>query len=104
MVELSLGASDSTRPMIKVAVYTTGDACMQCRLTEALMKALGLPFVAFDLTDPVNASARDYVTDDLGYSAAPVVVVDYHDHWAGFQPERIRQLARRLRAQEDAGE
>jgi len=90
--------------MIKVVVYTTGDACMQCKLTKDVLEAVGLTFVDYDLTDPANASAREYVTDDLGYSSAPVVVVDDHDHWAGFQPERIRELARRLGAQDGTGE
>ena len=90
--------------MIAVAVYTTGHACMQCRLTKALMEDVGLAFVNYDLTDPANASAREYVTDDLGYSSAPVVVVDDHHHWAGFDPDRIRALATRLSGHEDTGE
>jgi glutaredoxin-like protein NrdH len=79
--------------MITVVVYTTGDSCVQCRLTKQVMDAVGLAYVAVDLTDPNNAAARDFVTEDLGYSAAPVVVVDDHEHWAGFRPDRIRQLA-----------
>lgn len=90
--------------MIKVVVYTTGDACMQCKLTKDVLDAVGLRFVDYDLTDPANASAREYVTDDLGYSSAPVVVVDDYNHWAGFQPERIRELARRLGEHEGTGE
>ncbi|MET0829072.1 MAG: glutaredoxin family protein [Microbacterium sp.] len=74
-------------------VYTTGDTCVQCRLTKQVMDAVGLVYAAVDLTDPNNAAARDYVTEDLGHSAAPVVVVDDHDHWAGFRPDRIKQLA-----------
>ncbi|WP_249354223.1 glutaredoxin family protein [Microbacterium sp. 2FI] len=79
-----------------ITVYTTGDACMQCRMTKDVMDAEGLRYAAFDLTDPANASAREYVTEELGYSSAPVVVVDDHHHWTGFQPDRIKQLASRL--------
>lgn len=79
--------------MINVVVYTTGDECVQCRLTKQVMDAVGLAYAAVDLTDPSNAAARDYVTEDLGYSAAPVVVVDDQDHWAGFRPDRIKQVA-----------
>jgi len=30
-----------------------------------------------------------WITTDLGYSQAPVVVVDEQDHWSGFQPDEI---------------
>ena len=99
-----MGESDSSGPTIKVVIYTTGDECVQCKLTKDVLDAVGLTFVDYDLTDPANASAREYVTDDLGYSSAPVVVVDDHDHWAGFQPVRIRELARRIGEREDTGE
>ena len=84
--------------MITVVVYTTGDTCVQCRLTKQVMDAVGVAYADIDLTDPNNAAARDFVTDDLGYSSAPVVVVDGHDHWTGFRPDRIRQLAARIEA------
>lgn len=60
------------------------------------MDAEGIPHTDIDLTEPGNAAAREYVTDDLGYSQAPVVVIDDHDHWSGFQPTRIRELAARI--------
>ncbi|MFB2582341.1 hypothetical protein ACEXQD_13920 [Herbiconiux sp. P15] len=31
--------------------------------------------------------------DDLGYSAAPVVVIDDHNHWSGFRPDLIDTLS-----------
>ena len=79
--------------MITVVVYTTGDTCVQCRLTKQVMDAVGVAYADIDLTDPRYAAARGYVTEELGYSSAPVVVVDDHDHWAGFRPDRIKQLA-----------
>lgn len=82
--------------MSTVTVYTTGRQCPQCALTEKVMDAAGIRFTEVDLTDEVNAPARDYVTGDLGYTQAPVVVVDDQDHWSGFQPDRIRRLAEHL--------
>ena len=79
--------------MITVVIYTTGDACVQCHLTKRVMDAVGLIYAEIDLTDPSNAAARHHVTDELGYSSAPVVVVDDHDNWTGFRPDRIKQLA-----------
>jgi glutaredoxin-like protein NrdH len=79
--------------MITVVIYTTGDSCMQCRLTKQVLDAVGLVHASIDLTDPRNAAARDYVTEELGYSSVPVVVVDDRDHWAGFRPDLITRLA-----------
>ena len=87
------GPATGKQPSIAVVVYTTGDTCVQCRLTKQVMDAVGLVYADIDLADPNNAAARDYVTDELGYSSAPVVVVDDHDHWTGFRPDRIRQVA-----------
>lgn len=82
--------------MIRIVVYTNGDGCMQCRLTKQLLDAVGLAYRDVDLTDPANESARVYVTEDLGYSFAPIVVVDEHDHWAGFRPDCIEAVVSRL--------
>jgi glutaredoxin-like protein NrdH len=40
-----------------------------------------------------NDAALEYVTEELGYSAAPVVVVDDHNHWSGFRPDLIDNLS-----------
>lgn len=51
----------------------------------------GVQFHEVDIRD--NADARAYIVDDLGYTEAPVVVVDDHDHWSGFQPDHIDRIA-----------
>ena len=56
---------------------------------RALDKA-GVTYTVVDVTE--NAAALEYVSEDLGYSAAPIVVVDEHNHWAGFRPDRIAAL------------
>ena len=87
---------DATTEEIAVTVYTTGSACMQCVLTEQVLADLGIPFIECDITREENAAARDYVIGDLGYTQAPVVVVDEHHHWSGFQPEQVSRLASRF--------
>ena len=87
---------DAAANQLAVTVYTTGSACMQCALTENVLADLGIPFIECDIKREENAAARDYVIGDLGYTQAPVVVVDEHDHWAGFQPEQVKRLASRL--------
>lgn len=76
-----------------VRVYTTGESCMRCKLTKNAMTARGIEFVEVDVTLNENAAAHAYITDELGYTEAPVVVVDDEDHWSGFRPDHIDRLA-----------
>ncbi|MGT2462859.1 hypothetical protein [Sinomonas atrocyanea] len=48
-------------------------------------------------TDPENQLAGVGI-EDLGYSQAPVVVVDEHNHWSGFRPDCIEATASALGA------
>ncbi|KJL40156.1 glutaredoxin family protein [Microbacterium trichothecenolyticum] len=84
--------------MITVTVYSTGPGCMRCTLTCRCLTAAHIPFTVIDLTDHRNAAHREFVTDELGYSEAPVVLVgdDPQHHWSGFRPDLIDQLAHRL--------
>ncbi|TFC93012.1 MULTISPECIES: glutaredoxin-like protein NrdH [Cryobacterium] len=65
--------------------------CVQCSATYRALDARGIAYQVVDLTgsDP----ALEYVTQELGYSQAPVVVVDERDHWSGFRPDKIDQHA-----------
>ena len=86
--------------MISVTVYSTGDGCPRCVRTCECLRLAGIPFTLINLNDAINAPAREFVTGDLGYSAAPVVVVDQEQqhHWSGFRPDLIQQLSRRIEA------
>lgn len=69
-------------------VYTK-DNCVQCDMTKRLMDKVGIEY------DVVNISNDPEALDklvQLGYRAAPVVITD-NDSWAGFQPDRIADLA-----------
>ncbi|WP_341994749.1 glutaredoxin family protein [Microbacterium sp. LWH7-1.2] len=87
--------------MISVTVYSTGPGCMRCTLTCRCLTAASIPFTVIDLTDQRNAVHRDFVTDELGYSEAPVVLVedDPQHHWSGFRPDLIARLAESSLAQ-----
>lgn len=81
--------------MLTVTVYSTGPSCMRCTMTKKALTKEGVPFVEVDVRD--NTDARSYITDDLGYSEAPVCVVEDgtgEDHWSGFHPEHVRRIAR----------
>ena len=63
---------------VAVTVYTTGPSCGKCRMTKIMLDAKNIPYKEVNIND--NPDAYLYVTEDLGYSTAPVVVVDDHDH------------------------
>jgi glutaredoxin-like protein NrdH len=75
-----------------VRVYTTGERCVRCKLTKKAMTAKGIEFIEVDVTLDENAAARGYIMDELGYSEAPVVIVDDEDHGSGFRPDQINRL------------
>ena len=82
--------------MIVVTVYSTGPDCIRCALTCRCLTAAGIPFIVVDVTDQPEAYA--FVRERLGYREAPVVVVSSPgvEHWAGFRPDLISELAARL--------
>lgn len=73
---------------MNVMVYSK-PGCQQCKFTCLSLDHAGIAYNAVDLT--TNAAALEYV-QDLGYSQAPVVVVNDHHHWSGFNPTEIERL------------
>ncbi|MCG7425083.1 glutaredoxin family protein [Kocuria rhizophila] len=74
-----------------VTVYTK-PACVQCDHTKARLTRAGAPFTEVDVT--ADDTALDFITRDLGYTAAPVVYLDddgEQRHWSGYRPDLIRQ-------------
>lgn len=80
---------------MKITVYSK-PSCQQCIFTCRTLDHSGIPYRVVDLT--TNAAALEYV-QDLGYSQAPVVVVNDHHHWSGFNPTEIERLRLRLAIQ-----
>jgi glutaredoxin-like protein NrdH len=77
--------------MEAVTIYTTGPACGKCRMTKLLLDGKNIPWREVDITE--HPEARTYVTEELGYSIAPVVVVDDDDHWCDVRPDHIDRIA-----------
>ena len=71
-----------------ITVYTKPQ-CVQCGATIKALDKAGITYELVDLT--TDTDARDYIMA-LGHLQAPVVVTDT-DHWAGFRPDRIKNLA-----------
>ena len=73
--------------------------CVQCRATERALDKAGIAFRKVDLT--TNADALAWVTEDLGYTQAPVVYVEDgsgQSHWSGFRPDRVQVAATWVRS------
>ncbi len=74
-------------------------ACVQCAATERKLDAEKLPYAKEDIYEESNFAT----VQELKYMAAPVVLVrdaegNITDHWAGFNPTKISELASELKA------
>lgn len=74
-----------------VTVYTK-PSCVQCTATYRALNAKGIEFEIFDVS--IDDKALQTVKD-LGYLQAPVVIAD-EEHWSGFRPDKIDELAAKL--------
>lgn len=83
-------------PTAVVTVYTR-PACQQCRMTYLALDKKGISYETVDIT--ISPEALEYITEELGYSQAPVLVVntDEENHWSGFRPDKIDALAATLK-------
>jgi glutaredoxin-like protein NrdH len=74
-------------------------SCVQCTATYRKLDAEKLEYSPDDIYEESNLA----VITELGYKAAPVVLVRDEagtiiDHWAGFRPDKISGLASELKA------
>ncbi len=74
-----------------ITVYSK-PSCVQCNATYRALDAKGIEYSVTDVSE--DADALEHVKS-LGYMQAPVVVTD-GDHWSGFRPDKIDELAARL--------
>ncbi|WP_326493266.1 glutaredoxin family protein [Kocuria sp. SL71] len=71
-------------------VYTKPQ-CIQCDRTQAHLTKHNVAFHTRDIT--TDPEAHRYITETLGYQQAPVVVTDDGQHWSGYRPDKLAQLA-----------
>lgn len=64
--------------------------CPQCVATIRQLEKHGLPYDVIDLTQDNAAMEK---VQQLGHRQIPVVTTASGDHWSGFRPDRINQLA-----------
>lgn len=84
-----------------VSLYTA-KGCVQCDLSKKLLQREGITYREFRVDE--DDQALNFVKS-MGYLAAPVIVVGFEDghplsgdHWAGFNPEKIKALRGRMEA------
>jgi glutaredoxin-like protein NrdH len=78
-------------PIMAITVYTK-PSCVQCTATYRALDSKGIEYEVLDLS--ADEKALEAVKS-LGYLQAPVVIAD-EDHWSGFRPDKIEELAQRL--------
>lgn len=76
---------------MSITVYTK-PSCVQCNATYRALDAAGIEYEIRDLT--LDPAALGQVKT-LGHLQAPVVIAG-EDHWSGFRPDKIAELASRL--------
>lgn len=69
-------------------VYTK-PACVQCDMTKRYLDKAGVEYSTVDITQ--DPTALDMILG-MGFSSAPVVISE-SGSWAGFQPDRLSELA-----------
>ena len=74
---------------MSVKVYTL-PSCVQCDSTKRMLKKNSIEFEEVDMSaDPIALE----MVKSLGYTSAPVVIVDESDHWSGFRMDKIQNLS-----------
>ncbi len=68
--------------------------CGQCLATTRTLDSKGVTYEYHDISLDPDAHQK---VKDLGYLQAPVVIAG-EDHWSGFRPDKIDQLAATLKA------
>lgn len=63
-------------------------ACVQCTATKRDLDKYGIPYIERDLTEHEGQAQK---FRDAGYATAPVVVTS-RGTWAGYIPDRIKEL------------
>ena len=86
--DAAVTTSDTSK---KTRVYTK-PSCVQCTATYRALDSRGIEYEVLDLSE--DPAALEQVKA-LGYLQAPVVITD-EDHWSGFRPDKIDELAARL--------
>ncbi|MFJ5958200.1 glutaredoxin family protein [Paenarthrobacter sp. NPDC092416] len=81
-----------TTSITDYTVYTK-PGCPNCDRTMEYFDSKGITYTPVDITEV--PAALEYITAELGYSQAPVVVnnSDDQDHWSGLRRDKLVHAA-----------
>lgn len=79
---------------MQISVYSTPN-CPQCKMSKKMLDEAGVEYQDIDLSQDPEAMA---MVKELGYTAAPVVVVG-KEHWSGFRHEYLLNTISRYRSE-----
>ena len=77
--------------MSSVVVFSL-PVCVQCKATKRAFDKAGVAYREVDLSVDTGALSK---VKALGYQSAPVVVAG-QEHWSGYRPDKIKDLAEKL--------
>lgn len=72
-----------------VTIFVKPD-CQPCKLTKRKLDEMGVEYETRDITEDGEALIT---VKNLGYLSAPVILTEIGEHWNGFRPDLIGQLA-----------
>lgn len=78
---------------MSITVYSKPH-CVQCDATKRALRKHDLEFEDVDVTQDTQALQT---LTALGYKSAPVVFAN-GDHWSGFRPDKIKNLAKQAQS------
>lgn len=78
-----------------ITVYSR-PACVQCNATYRALEKKGLDYDTVDLSQDSDALEQ---LRALGHMQAPVVITASGEHWSGFRPDKIEELAAAIKEQ-----
>ena len=75
-----------------IVIYTRND-CRPCKETKKRFKEFGIDFEEINLDE--RPDLLDYVKNELGFSATPVIVTD-DGIWSGYRTDKIKAIKKQL--------
>ena len=72
----------------KVVVYSKPD-CSGCMMTKNWLNGNDTEFEEVSIMG--NKEALDHIKKDLGFSGLPVVEIEGHEPFVGFQPDLLKE-------------
>jgi len=90
MTQSEPGIRHPIERLISLVQVFSKPSCVQCEMTYKVLDKQGTPYNVTDISE--NREAYDFITKELGYLQAPVVVAPDGSHWSGFRPDLITAL------------